>query len=71
MTLDEMKALPEGPAFGSIIKVINGETVHVPVAPDVVAYFVEPDQLQSWTDETGSWMLGRYRDGSWFRKRMA
>jgi hypothetical protein len=70
MTIDELRALPVGPEFSFIKKRIHGEMVNVPVAPDVVAHFVEADEPEGYSDETGTWKIGRYRDGSCFRQRV-
>ena len=44
--------------------------IRVPVAPDLVAFASEVDDLLAATDPEGQrWTLGRYADGTWFRKR--
>lgn len=47
--------------------------MQIPVArPVVVPPLGEEDDIVSYRDEDGvHWMLGRYADGAWFRKRMS
>lgn len=67
-TYDEFMALPIGGGFG--MRTENG--VSIPVPPDVVAYHVEAGTLtaviEQAADEDIRWVLGRYRDGTWFRR---
>ena len=66
----EFMALPEGGGFG--VRTENG--VSVPVAPDVVSFHSEPSDLvtayERHGDGTRCWALGRYRDGTWFRREV-
>jgi hypothetical protein len=69
-TVDQFFALPEGPGFGREKRCINGFTVLVPVAPEMVAFWSEDEDVISCLDYDGiRWTLGRYADGSWFRHR--
>ena len=68
MTVQEMQALPIGPEFGMRTEIIDGRKMNIPVAPDVVASFVGEDEPMGYSDETGVWAVGQYRDGSWFRR---
>ncbi len=69
-TIEEMQALPIGPAFGFVTRVIDGEKMRVPVAPATKATWFEEDQPMGYSDETGLWSLGQYADGSWYRRRV-
>jgi len=66
----EFMALPEGGGFG--IRTENG--VSVPVAPDVICFFSELNDLITVYDQSGEedqcWTLGRYADGTWFRREV-
>lgn len=69
-SFDEFMALPVGGGFGLRIE----GRVRIPVAPDVVAFFSEPNDLITVYDrseeEDTCWTLGRYRDGTWFRREV-
>lgn len=69
-TAEAIMALPIGPAFGMREEVIEGRTIRRPIAPDVVAIFHEEHDIISVADGQGIWMLGRYADGRWFRRRV-
>ena len=69
-TVDEIKALPVGPEFGMMDKVIDGKNYRVPFPRPTQATWFADDELMGYTDETGSWSLGQYADGGWFRQRM-
>jgi hypothetical protein len=68
-TIEEMKALPIGPAFGTTEKIIDGKKVRLPVAPQMKASFFGNGDLMGYTDETGIWSIAQYADGTWFRQR--
>ncbi|WP_136617091.1 MULTISPECIES: hypothetical protein [Mesorhizobium] len=70
-TVDELKALPIGPEFGTTQKVIDGKTYTVPVPRPTQATWFADDDLKGYADETGSWSIGQYADGGWFRRRIA
>lgn len=66
-TPEEFDALPVGGEFGQ--RTENGITV--PVVPDVMTYYASPDTIVSRIDEFGGrWILGRYANGTWFKRRM-
>ena len=66
----EFMALPLGGGFGLRIE----GSYRVPVAPDVVAFLCEPNDLITVYDrsdeEDRCWTLGRYRNGTWFRREV-
>lgn len=66
-----MLALPVGPAIST--RVISPEGVrpeiHVHVYPATVGFLVEPDMALMAVDDVGRWTVGRYADGSYFRRR--
>ena len=66
----EMQALPIGPAWGIKTEVRDGQTINIPVSPDVRSVFHGPDDIIGYRDENGQqWTLGRYGSGEWFRQR--
>ena len=70
-TPEEVMALPVGPAFSFVDKIIDGKRVSVPVAPRTKATFFGDDDMRACKDETGQWwVIGEYADGSWYRRRM-
>lgn len=69
-TIEEMQALPIGPAFATITKVIDGKKVTVPVAPATKATHFPRRAPTGYSDETGRWALGQYADGSWSRRKV-
>lgn len=68
-TAEEIMALPVF-GFGMTERVIDGVTYRVPTMPAVQIVFHGPNDIVCCADETGAWMLGRYADGRWFRRRM-
>lgn len=48
--------------------------ISIPVEPDTVAFFNEPNDLMIIWDRSGEedrcWTLGRYADGTWFRREV-
>jgi hypothetical protein len=43
--------------------------IDIPIAPEVVSFWSEPTDTLSWINKEGTWGLGRYADGRWFRER--
>lgn len=68
-TIEELSALSVGPAFGTEDRLIDGVMRTCPVMEPVVAFFVDDTTPMSWTDAQGSWILGRYASGQWFKRR--
>jgi hypothetical protein len=69
-TVDEILALPIGPAFGIDERLIDGVVRLVLVVPEVVAVFHGEHDVMMCADATGTtWILARYADGRWFRRR--
>ena len=70
-TAEALLALPEGGGFGSEERVIDGKTWRIPIAPDLVSFFVEPDTVMLARDRDGQrWRLVQYADGRWCRMRV-
>jgi hypothetical protein len=70
-TGEEFDALPAGPAIGQDRVEIDGKLVTVPVMPSVVAFYSSDNEIVSHCDGDGTnWTLGRYADGSWFKRRV-
>ena len=71
MTLQECMALPEFEGFGVTEKVIDGVRIRVPtMGRPIGAMFVSDDTPLVWFEPDGSsWMLGRYQDGAYFKRR--
>jgi hypothetical protein len=69
-TVDEIAALPIGPAFGQVTMVVNGKTLKAPVMEPVDLFWSDDDDVLGYTDSDGAaWMLGRYANGEWFKRR--
>lgn len=56
-------------------KIADGaKRISIPVAPDVICFFSEPNDLVTVWDQSGEedrcWTLGRYADGTWFRREV-
>jgi hypothetical protein len=72
----EFWALPEGGGFGSEVREIDGRRVRVPIAPDLVAFWVDDTGgrdgkpvVRSLVDANGdAWRLERYANGRWCRR---
>ena len=48
----------------------NVQKLSIPVVPEVMVVDYSAEEPLMWRDDDGLyWMLGRYRDGRWFRKR--
>lgn len=47
----------------------SASSITIPVVPEMVAFYSDPTDIVSVTDGEAAWMLGRYADGSWFRRR--
>ncbi len=62
MTVAEAEALPEWPtAVGFREEIRDGRRVHIPVAPNLVAFFMAPDDLFLFEDSQGRfWRTGQY-----------
>jgi hypothetical protein len=69
-THGEFMALPVGGGFGFRTE----GRVRIPVDPDTVAIFHEVGYLMTVYDQSGEedqcWTLGRYVDGTWFRREV-
>lgn len=71
-TVEEFLALPKGGDFGVRIETRNGQTFRIPIAPDLVAFFVDDDVPLACVDADGvMWKLIRYADGRWARMRVS
>ena len=44
--------------------------IEIPIAPEIASFWSEQDDTISWVDVSGAWVLGRYADGRWFKKRV-
>ena len=74
MTQDELDALPDdSPRFGTVERVINGETYRVPyLEPDAGILWTEHDEPNMVRDVHGDyWRVGKGRDGRMYKRRMA
>lgn len=69
-TVEDMQALPVGPAFGMKEHVIDGKLYRVPFPQPTKATWFADDEPMGYTDDTGNWQIGQYADGSWYRRRM-
>lgn len=68
-TAEEILALPIF-GWGITERVIDGTLYRVRTMPAVMCVFSEPSDIMSVTDHEGTWMLGRYADGRWFRRQI-
>lgn len=63
-----MRALPIGPMLDA--KVADGKLYRAPsTLLDSASWFADGEPI-GYADETGSWQIGQYADGTWFRRRM-
>jgi hypothetical protein len=65
-TAEDIMALPIGPAFSTVEKIIDGKKVRVPVAPRTKVTFFGDDDIRACKDGNTWWVIGEYADGSWF-----